>query len=136
MKRIFALLCAAVVCVSLCGCAPSLSDSFDETELIDETAGIVEALAAKEYAAVCGEMADVLLDVLPEETLRSALDDTLGSLGGFVGMTGYTAYSTFDKAYPDREVAVVVAICEFQNGTSVFTLSYYTDLKLVGLYMK
>lgn len=137
MKKITALLLLTVMAaVLLSGCASTkLSDSFDKDTVEKSAKQVIEYLNAADYDSVTNMFQDDLKKDLSADVLKDAVEKTYGKAGKFseyksTAILGQKAKSTKE----DCAVAIIVAKYEKQKVT--FTISFDTDMKLIGLYMK
>ena len=136
MKKAMILLGVMVAaCLLLTGCASRLPESFSEEELERQAQADIERLSAQDFDGMEQRMREDLREILSADALRQALGEGLQSLGGFQSIRDI-GFSGTEDAQTGEEYGVVIAVADFEQGTATFTLSYNTDLELVGLYMK
>ena len=136
MKKITAALVLTALCLSLAACsAPTLSDKFDEDEVIGRSKQMVSLLNQFDYEAVVSEFREDLQAQLSAEELESALDETLVSAGAFKSVSSSAAYSQQNDA-ANEEYATCVLVCDYESAKLTFTISMDEELDIVGLYMK
>lgn len=129
MKKIFSLI-AIVICVGiLVGCgATKLSDKYSEETLKSSTETVIKNMDSGNFKEIENMMADKLKEAVPTDKLK-AVWESLPKTG---------KYEKISKiVFQEKDgYAVVVAIAKFENSNVQYTLSYDTDMKLVGIYLK
>ena len=136
MKKLSIIIIVAVMATLLSGCGSTkLADSFDKDNVESASKQVVSYLNAADYDSVCSMLREDLQKVLPPEDLKSAVEKTYGNAGSFVDYKNVVIIGQKVKSTKeDSAMAIVVAKYENQNVT--FTLSFDTDMKLIGIYMK
>lgn len=137
MKKLTALFLLVVMSAALLnGCSSTkLSDSFDKDTVEKSAKQVIEDLNNGDYDSVVSMFRDDLKEKLTAGSLKDAAAKTYGNAGKFnkyksVSILGQKVKSTKE----DSAVAIVVANYEKQKVD--FTISFDTDMKLIGLYMK
>ncbi|MCE5234531.1 MAG: DUF3887 domain-containing protein [Clostridiaceae bacterium] len=134
-KRIFALL-AAVLVLFIAGCSPvpPLPDGFDEDTVMQAAKDTIALLNAQDSAGLRAVSSDTLTAALTDETLSAVYTD-ISAGGAFLEYGEAAAFGADDKT-TDTQYAVVVMQAKYESKTFTYTLSFDTDMKLVGLYYK
>lgn len=120
----------------LSGCSSTkLSDSFNKDTVEKSAKQVIEYLNNADYDSVTNLFRDDLKKDLSADTLKNAVEKTYSNAGKFddyksISILGQKIKSTKE----DSAVAIVVAKYEKQKVT--FTITFDTDMKLIGLYMK
>lgn len=128
-KGMFMLLLCVGMYV-LTGCGSKLDEAFDEASLTAAAEQVAELLQAKDYEAVVGMLEESIRESLPAESLQQAWEPLADNAGAFVD------YSS-SKIVPQKEKqATVILICNHENAKIQLTLTFDTELRLTGLYMK
>lgn len=136
MKKIFSLILAALMLLSLAACGSAkLSEEFEEKAVINRAEELVALINTLDYEAVCGELREDLRSALNAEELESAWGEGLQNAGAFVEFSNEAAVSQPSKATGEN-YAVVVLICKYENAKLTFTISMDAELNIVGMYMK
>ena len=122
--------------VRLSGCQESLSDEFQEDQVIAEAKEMVERINAGELEGVWEDTFNVVMQngTDPEE-LQENIDYYLKDKGEF---------QDFDKiqvrGITDRDTgtpyATVMVLAAYEDGKTMFTISFDTDMKCAGFYIK
>ena len=111
----------------------SLPDGFEGDEVLKGARGIVEQLSGKDYTGVVEQFSSVM-EGLDEETLSETMDQKLDELGAFVSITSEAL--TGGSSEKTGDFATAVLVCEYQNGSATFTISFDKEGWICGLYMK
>jgi len=112
-----------------------LSSSFDKEEVTDKAKAVVDVISSRDYAAVVALIRSDLQDQITADQLQQAWDEQLAAAGTFSDFKSIVTKSQNDKN-SNEEYAVVILEAVYENKTLIYTLSFDTDLELVGLYMK
>ena len=126
----FGLLLTFTACSS-----DKLSSSFDKDEVTDKAKAVVEVINTKDYAAIIALFRSDLQDQITADQLQQAFDEQLEAAGTFSDFKSIVIKSENDKS-TNEEYAVVILEAVYENKTLIYTISFDTDLELVGLYMK
>lgn len=135
-KRIKTGLAMMMTALLLSGCGGSkipLAEVFQQEELEQQTAQIVEWLNAEEYEQVYETFRGDMKEVLPAEELKSACDETYGNGGAFVQITGSEVNG---QKIEGQDYAVVMVKAQYEKQTVTFQVGYDANMEVVGLYMK
>lgn len=130
MKRLIAVCLSALLCAALLvGCGGGLSDAYDEDKVISLAHEVVTDLNSNDYDAVVAMMNDKMRAALPTDKLSEAWAPVSEQLGAF---DSFIKDATSEK----DSIATIVVLAKYANANLTFTISFDTDLQLVGLYMK
>lgn len=135
-KRIKTGLAMMMTALLLSGCGGSkipLAEVFQQEELEQQTAQIVEWLNAEEYEQVYETFREDMKEVLSAEELKSACDETYGNGGAFVQITGTEVNG---QKIEGQDYAVVMVKAQYEKQTVTFQVGYDANMEVVGLYMK
>ncbi|SHK64322.1 Protein of unknown function [Anaerocolumna jejuensis DSM 15929] len=137
MKKFTALFLLVVMsAVLLSGCSSTkLSDSFDKDTVEKSAKQVIEDLNNDDYDSVISMFRDDLKEELTAGSLKDAATKTYGNAGKFekyksVSILGQKVKST------KEDCAVAIVVANYEKQKVEFTLSFDTDMKLIGLYMK
>ena len=135
-KKILAGFWGILALAALSGCQESLSDEFQEDQVIAEAKEMVERINAGELEGVWEDTFNVVMQngTDPEE-LQENIDYYLKDKGEF---------QDFDKiqvrGITDRDTgtpyATVMVLAAYEDGKTMFTISFDTDMKCAGFYIK
>ena len=134
MEEKIILLLGMLVLV-LTGCSSAkLSDAFDEETVIASAQEAIDLLVKGECDKVVEKMSAEMQEALTAEDLAANMEamDTL--TGAFKEYKSSAVVGQQDAQGTDMAVAVIVAAFEKRNVT--YTISYNTDMEIVGLWMK
>ena len=129
MKKLFCLLLCSLLCAGLLAGCGGLSDNYDEEEVVSLAHAVVENLNAKDYDAVVAGMSDEMKEALPADKLAEVWAPVAEQLGAF---DSFAKDSTAEK----DGLAVVIVTAKYENAGLTYTLTFDTELRLCGLYMK
>ncbi len=137
MKRKASLLIGiAVLCLALLtGCGgPELSDKFDRAEVESSVKEVIQLVNARDGEALRAMGTPDIKEKLTDEVMEPvyAMVDEAGQFKGVkeIQVAGHTDKKT------KTEYAVAVAKAEYENKTLTYTISFTTDMKLAGVYVK
>lgn len=130
MKKIISTLLIVFCGVLFIGCGASkLSSNYNEEDLKIASEKIITNLNDGKYEDVVDMGSDELKSQLSKEKIEEAYEALKGKLG---------KYESIEKiSFKEKDdIAAVIAIAKYENGKAQFTLSFNTDIKLMGIYMK
>ena len=135
-KKILAGFLGILMLAGVSGCQEALSEEFEEDQVIAEAKEMVERINAGELEEVWEDTFNVVMQngTDPEE-LRENIDYYLKDKGEF---------QDFDKiqvrGITDRDTgtpyATVMVLAAYEDGKVMFTISFDTDMKCAGFYVK
>ena len=122
-----ALCLAAALC--LCACTASVPEGMDEEQVKQAAEQTIRLLDEQDYTALMHTMDETMRDAITEQQWADTWQPYADSLGALVEVESHSLVE--QDGY-----AVDVAKAAYENGTLTFTLSYDTEYRLAGLYMK
>ena len=135
-KKILAGFLGILMLAGVSGCQEALSEEFEEDQVIAEAKEMVERINAGELEEVWEDTFNVVMQngSAPEE-LQENIDFYLKDKGEF---------QDFDKiqvrGITDRDTgtpyATVMVLAAYEDGKVMFTISFDTDMKCAGFYVK
>ena len=135
-KKILAGFLGILMLAGVSGCQEALSEEFEEDQVIAEAKEMVERINAGELEEVWEDTFNVVMQngTDPEE-LQENIDYYLKDKGEF---------QDFDKiqvrGLTDRDTgtpyATVMVLAAYEDGKVMFTISFDTDMKCAGFYVK
>lgn len=136
-KKLALMLGMLVMAVSLCACGGTkeLSEDFDEATVkaaAEELLGYVNDGDAEGFCAL--PMSADMQEAMTVESVGQIFDQYLGKKGEFVEYNSITVVGATDKTL--GECAIVVAVAEYENLKVQYTISYDTDMNLIGFFLK
>ncbi|WOO38153.1 DUF3887 domain-containing protein [Anaerocolumna sp. AGMB13020] len=135
-KLISVLLISFFVTVLLGGCSSSkLSDAFDKETVEKSAKQVIEYMNNAEYDKVNQLLQEDLQEQLSADVLKDAVDKTYSNAGAFKEYKNIAILGQKLKATKE-DCAVAVVVAKYENQNVTFTLSFNTDMELIGLFMK
>ena len=137
-KKLMLLISTMMIAIGLCACgggARALSENFDEATVkaeAEELIGYVNEDDAEGFCSVA--MSDAMAENMTVESTQQIFDQYLSNKGDFVEYNSITIVGADDKTIGDCAIAVVSA--KYENMTVQYTISYDTDMNLVGFFLK
>lgn len=129
MRKIYKLILVLLCFTVSAGCgAVKLSDKYNEDTLKASTEEVIKNLDSDKYEEIEATMTDEMKAAITPEKLGEVWS-------GYKKLGKYDSISKIIFQEKDG-YAVVVAIGKFEKGKVQFTLSYNTDMKLAGFYVK
>lgn len=135
-KKILAGFLGILMLAGVSGCQEALSEEFEEDQVIAEAKEMVERINAGELEEVWEDTFNVVMQngTDPEE-LQENIDYYLKNKGEF---------QDFDKiqvrGITDRDTgtpyATAMVLAAYEDGKVLFTISFDTDMKCAGFYVK
>lgn len=135
-KKILAGFLGILMLAGLSGCQEALSEEFEEDQVIAEAKEMVERINAGELEEVWEDTFNVVMQngTDPEE-LQENIDYYMKDKGEF---------QDFDKiqvrGITDRDTgtpyATAMVLAAYEDGKVMFTISFDTDMKCAGFYVK
>lgn len=136
-KRLFTVILAVMLGVTMTGCdgAVELSEAFEEEKVLTEAEKAVEALNICDFQAIEDMVDDEFKEQISAEVLQTSLEDTMKEMGRFDSYKSESVVGLSTKDY-DGDVAVAVLNALYEYGSRTVTISYNTDYKIIGFYVK
>jgi len=137
LKRKASLLIGiAVLCLALVtGCGSTeLSDKFDRAEVESSAKEVIQLVNAKDGEAIRAMGTTAVKEALTDEQMKPVYA-MVDEAGEFKDVKDIVVVGQTDKK-TKTEYAVAVAKAEYENKTLTYTISFTTDMKLAGLYVK
>lgn len=135
-KNMLLLLLLATVMMFAAGCgSASLAETFDEDTVIAAAKEVTGYVSEDDYESVWGMMREDLQEQLSADTLKESMDTYFAQRGAF---KEYKNIAVVGQKIKDTEedCAVAVVIAEYENQKVTYTVSFDTDMKVIGFYMK
>lgn len=133
MKRVLFLISVMVLVLSGCG-STKLAEAFDEDTVKEAAQEAIGYLTAGEYEKNIEMMSADMKEALTAEGLAANVETMNAQTGAFKEYKSIAVVGQQDSQGTDMAVAVVVAAFEKRNVT--YTISFNTDMEVVGLWMK
>lgn len=142
MKRISAVLSAIVLSFALAGCSASsqkyekLSSKFNQATVKSNSKSVVSLVNSGDYQKVSDTMvSSTIKRDLSADVLKNAVSPVLDKAGKFDTINSDTVTGLVDTK-TKKEYAVSVVTAKYQNRTVQYTISFDTDMKIEGFYIK
>lgn len=137
-KQIIGLtvLLSAVFLLAGCEKKEQLSEVFDAANVKEEAKQVIELINSNDYDTLANEKWNTALKAqLPAEAMRSSIKPLVDELGTFDSITNEAVTGQQDKD-TDQEFAVAVIIAKYEKRKAQYTISFDTDMKVAGVYIK
>ena len=135
-KKILEGFLGILMLAGVSGCQEALSEEFEEDQVIAEAKEMVERINAGELEEVWEDTFNVVMQngTDPEE-LQENIDYYLKDKGEFqdfdkIQVRGITVRDT------GTPYATVMVLAAYEDGKVMFTISFDTDMKCAGFYVK
>lgn len=120
--------------IFLIGCnSGKLADSIDKTEVENNAKAVVESLNKGEYQDITNKVREDIQDKLTPEILEDAVEKTYPKAGEF---KEYKKITVLGKTTEGKDIAVAIVIATYENQEVQFTISFDTNGKIIGFFMK
>ncbi len=133
IKKVLFILCAMVLVLSGCS-STKLAEAFDEDTVKETAQEAVGYLIAGEYDKDIEMMNVTMQEALSAEDLAATMETMNEQTGAFKEYKSIAVVGQQDAQGTDMAVAVIVASFEKRNVT--YTISFNTDMEMIGLWMK
>lgn len=124
------------VMVLLAGCSSAkLASAFDEQTVKDTATEVVADSSKGDYESIWNMFSKEMQAALSAADLTKSIQTNFANPGVFKKIKDIAVVGQKDKkTNTDQAVAVVVA--EYENQKITYTISFNTDMKISGFYMK
>ena len=134
-KVLCIVLAVMLAALGLGGCSSTkLAEAFDEAAVKEAAQAAVDHLNAGEYEECVAMMSQEMQAALTAEALAAAAGDAMAKAGEFQEYKSIAVVGQKDSAGTD--CAVAVAVASFKNSKITYTVSFNTDMEIIGFYMK
>ena len=135
-KKILAGFWGILALAALSGCQESLSDEFQEDQVIAEAKEMVERINAGELEDVWEDTFNVVMQngTDPEE-LQENIDYYMKDKGEFQDFDRIQVRGITDRD-TGTPYATAMVLAAYEDGKVMFTISFDTDMKCAGFYVK
>lgn len=130
MKKIFKILSMMVCIFMMVGCsAGKLSDKYNEEDLKVEAEKVIKNLNDKNYDTILEGSSDELKNALPDNKLKETWEGFSENIGDYDSILKMT--------FAEKNgYGVAIVNVKYKNKKVTFTLSFNSEMKLSGIYMK
>lgn len=132
MKRL--LLVFSLLILTACS-SNKIPEGFTETELTSKVNEIVSLLNDNKVNEVYSMFRSDVQAMLKLEDLEVIIQDKFEQVGTFKEVTQIAFTDTEDPSTSEL-YAVVIVVCEHEEGKTTYTLSFNEELELVGFFVK
>ena len=135
-KKILAGFWGILALAALSGCQESLSDEFQEDQVIAEAKEMVERINAGELEDVWEDTFNVVMqNVTDPEELQENIDYYMKDKGEFQDFDRIQVRGITDRD-TGTPYATAMVLAAYEDGKVMFTISFDTDMKCAGFYVK
>lgn len=128
--------CLLIVTLAACGRSGKLSEKFDEAEVKATAEKLVDFVNAGDVDGFCSvPMSAEMKETMTPENTKSVFDQYLGNKGAFVEYISNTVVGVTNQSTGEACAAAVVVV-KYENQKVTYTISYDTDMNLIGFYIK
>lgn len=131
----------SILSFALAGCSAStqkseaLSSKFNEATVKSTAESVVSLVNSGDYQKVSDMVSDSLKTALSADVLKNAVSPVLAKAGDFDSISSDTVSGIVDTK-TQKEFAVSVVMAKYKNQTVQYTISFDTDMKIEGFYIK
>ena len=133
LKRLTALVCAALLALSLTACAQS-SFEYDKAAAETRALEIIDVIKTEDYAAIVALFRDDLEPLTTAADFEAAWEPYLTPAGAFVEVLDINTVGQTDES--GEEYILALVRCRYEHKKYLYTIVMDTDLNLTGLYLK
>lgn len=135
MRKLVKLMAAGMVIAMLAGCGISteLSERFDEAEVKSSAENVIDSLNNGDYDGVVETFSEDMKTALPADKLEESVSPTLEKAGAF---QEYKSESVIGQKKDDVDMAVAVMVVTYEEQNLTYTVSFNTDMEVIGLFVK
>lgn len=134
MKKIMILLAGIIIIGMLSACnSTKLAASFDKETVEASSKQVIEYLNSGDYDSVNAMVREDGKEYLSSEILSNAVEKTYGKAGSFVE---YKDINIIGRKEKKADYAVVIVKAKYEKKNVLFTISFDSNLDVIGLYMK
>lgn len=131
--RVFAILILSVISLGLlAGCAAKLPEGFDEGEVKTAAENVITLLDKGDGEGLTALMTDQMKAAITDD-VQAQIFTMVDSAGAFQEIS---EMKTGGSTQNEITYAVVVAKVKYEKGEVTYTISFDTQMKLAGLFLK
>ena len=136
MKKLKGLMITVLAVFLLTGCnSMELADSFDKDAITEKAAEEVNYLVTGDYESCRNMMREDVKEKITVEILESSMESLAESAGDFKEIKSTTVIGQKDTEN-DIDMAVAIIIATFEKRSVTYTITFSTDMEVIGFYMK
>ncbi|HHW31132.1 MAG TPA: DUF3887 domain-containing protein [Clostridiaceae bacterium] len=130
------ILITALITVLLAGCTGTkLAESFDKDEVISTAEEIIGFMSNEDYEAITSKVREDLRKDLSPDVLKNAADVVLKGAGEFKEFQKSSVVGQKSKS-TGEDYAIAILITEYENKKVTYTISFNTNMEVVGFYLR
>ena len=136
MKR-FAVWIGALLCAFLlCGCQQAkIPEGMTQEKLEQAAKAVLQQVHEKDYAGIWENSAEIFQKAVSAEELEAAVEGQIGTYGAFTEYVQQAFGGSHGKGVSGLYGTAVIT-AKYENGKAVYTLSFDSEYRLVGFYVK
>jgi len=135
-KFLLTSICLLFVFTLFTGCASTkLSKSFNKKTVENNAKEIVADLNSGDYDSVCAMVPEAAKSSWTSDLLSKSVSKTYGSAGKFEKFKKISVIGQTDSK-TKTDYAVCLLQAKYEKKDVIFTITFDTEMKLAGLYMK
>ncbi len=136
MKKIKGLIITVLAVFLLTGCnSMELADSFDKDVVTEKAIEEVNYLVTGDYESCRNMMHEDLQEKITAEILENGVESMVESTGDFKEIKSTTVIGQKDTEN-DIDMATAIVIATFEKRSVTYTITFNTDMEVIGFYMK
>jgi hypothetical protein len=113
-----------------------LAESFDEETVISAAEEMVALMNEADYETITNEkVREDLREALSVKVLENAAGIILNNTGNFDSFQKKTVVGQKDKS-TGEDYAVAILVTKYEKKRVIYTISFNTDMQVIGFYMK
>jgi hypothetical protein len=134
MKKLILSIISMLIITILGGCnSTKLADSFDKATVESSAKQVIEYMNSGEYDSINAMVREDIKDALSSELLSTNADKVFSEIGSFVEYKDMNIIGRKDK---DEDYAVALVQVKYEKRNLLYTISFDSNMELVGFYMK
>lgn len=134
MKKIMMLISGVIILAMLGACnSTKLAASFDKETLESSAKQVIDYLNSEEFDSVNAMVREDCKEYLSGDILADAVDKTYGKAGSFVEYKNINIIGQKDKK---ADYAIVIVKSKYEKQNVIFTISFDSNLEVIGIFMK
>lgn len=117
------------------GCGAKLSDSFEESAVKEKAQEVISLLDESDYDSIVSMFSETLKEGLSADKLKESVNSYIADRGEFKEINNLAVVGQTDKETKE-EMAVAVAVVVYENQSITYTISFNTDMEVIGFFLK
>ena len=134
MKKTIMIILGIFVAFIFSGCnSTKLADSFDKATVKASAKQVIDYMNSGDFDSVNALVREDGKEILTSDVLSDAVQKTYGKAGSFVE---YKAVNIIGQKDKDMNYAIALVQAKYEKKTVTFTISFDSNMAVVGIYMK